>query len=158
MAKSQHVALIRQRAVSACLKTFDERALSFGKADCVKLAALALRKQGVTVPLLRGVRYGSKTRALSALKATGCVDLCAAVDRLGLVRLEGEPGETAPARTWPGDLIAMPAGKDDPFGASLCVVHTAGARRVIGLFEDKVFRVVKPDLALCLAAWRVSRG
>ncbi len=150
--------LARQRAVSACLKKFDGRTLAYGKADCVKLAALALRKQGVAVPLFRGVQYRSLTGAVRALKASGCCDLIAAVDVLGLARLEGEPGEAAAARTWAGDLIAMPAPDEDPFGASLMVVHTAGARRVIGFDGEGVIRVVEPDLDLCVAAWRVSGG
>jgi hypothetical protein len=150
--------LARQRAVSACLKKFDGRPQAFGKADCVKLTALALRKQGVAVPLLRGVQYRSLTGAVRALEATGCCDLIAAVDALGLARLEGEPGEPAPARTWAGDVIAMPVPDEDPFGASLMVVHTAGARRVIGFDGEGVIRVVEPDLNLCIAAWRVSGG
>ncbi len=151
MAKPEHGALVRQRAVSACLKKFDGRARKFGSADCVKLAALALRKQRVSVPLLRGVQYRSLTAAVRALESTGCADLCEAVDALGLARIP-------PAMTWPGDLIAMPVPDEDPFGASLCVVHTAGARRVLGMYEDGVIRVLQPDLTKALAAWRVANG
>jgi len=151
MEKAEHIMLVRQRAVSVCVKRFNERALAFGSNDCVKMAALALRKQRVTVPLLRGVQYRSKTKALSALKASGCIDLVDAVDRMGFVRI-------APAMTWPGDLIAMPASDGDPFGCSLCVVHTAGASRVLAVHEDRVIRVIEPDLSKCLAAWRVSNG
>ncbi|XBQ15795.1 MAG: hypothetical protein ABL308_12660 [Oceanicaulis sp.] len=151
MKKGVHPAAARQRAVSACLKKFDERALSFGKADCVRLAALALRKQGVAIPLLKGVQYRTRVGAMKALAASGFSDLCAAVDALGLARI-------APASAWPGDLIAMPTPDGDPFGASLMVVHTAGARRVIGLDGHGVFRVVAPDLSCCLAAWRVDHG
>lgn len=151
MAKPEHGALVRQRAVAACLKKFDGRARKFGQADCVKLAALALRKQRVAVPLLRGVQYRSLTSAVRALQDTGCADLCEAVDALGLARI-------APAMTWPGDLIAMPVPDDDPFGASLMVVHTAGARRVLGFDGHGTIRVVQPDLKACLAAWRVSHG
>jgi hypothetical protein len=151
MAKPEHNSLVRQRAVSACLKKFDERPRKFGSADCVKLAALALRKQRVAVPLLRGVQYRSLTSAVRALEATGCADLCEAMDALGLSRI-------GPAMTWPGDILAMPVPDEDPFGASLMVVHTAGARRVLGFDGHGVIRVVQPDLTCCLAAWRVANG
>lgn len=143
-----HPLLIRAEALRACEAKFLTRPLRWGATDCVKLAALAMRKQGHTVGPLKGVRYRSKAGALKAFRTAGYGDLCAAVDATGLARI-------APAMTLPGDLLAMRAPDDDPFGASIAVVHTGAARRLIGLDGQSTFRVVIPDLSFVLAAWRV---
>ena len=147
---SEHHLLRRQRAVEACLKRFNGKALAWGRDDCVKLAALALRKQGVAVPLLKGVRYSSAATALRRLRALGHDDLAAAMDATGLARI-------APAQAWPGDIVALPTPDDDPFGASLMVVVTAGCSRLLGLDGHGRFFVIKPANQF-LAAWRVQRG
>lgn len=151
MTKPLPVLIKRQRAVEACEKKFVNRKRKFGETDCVRLAALALRKQGVAVPALRNLRYKSIKGAADALLDVGYSNLIEAVDDLGFASI-------APLSTLPGDLIAMPVPDEDPFGASLMVVHTAGAKRVIGFDGFGVLRVVVPDLSVCVKAWRVSRG
>lgn len=149
MSDKQHPMMIRRAAVDACAKKFLDRPKKWGERDCVKLAALALRKQGFgIIQPLKGVRYRTKTSGMKRFKESGFSDLVAAVDELGLQQI-------APAMTLPGDLIAVKAPEDDPFGASLMVVHTGAARRLIGLNDDGIFRVVIPDMDYVLAAWRV---
>lgn len=143
-----HPMLKRTQAVDACSKRFLNAPLKWGSTDCVKLAALAMRKQGHTVTPLKGVRYRSKTSALKAFKASGFDSLVAGVDATGLTRI-------APAMTLPGDLIALRTPDDDPFGASVGVVHTGAARRLITLDGEGTFRVTVPDLDYVVAAWRV---
>lgn len=147
--KKTSALLLRQRAVSACLTRFEGVPLIWGKTDCVRLCALALRKQGHAVPLLKGVRYSSEQTALRRFKEQKIETLCDAVDALGLVRI-------APAMALPGDLIAMPPGEGNPFGAALGVIHTAASRRIIAASDDTLeFRVLAPDLSQALCVWRV---
>jgi phosphomannomutase len=143
-----HKLIKRQRTVEAVAKKFVDRRRKYGEVDCVRLSALALRKGGHTIPALRNQRYKSIKGARDALHSAGYSTLIEAVDDMGLA-------EIAPLSTLPGDLIAMPVPDDDPFGASLMVVHTAGAKRVIGFDGDGSIRVVVPDLSACLKAWRV---
>ena len=149
--KAENALLARQRAVSACLKRFEGAPLIWGKTDCVRLCALALRKQGHAVPLLKGVRYSSEQTALRRFKEQKIESLCDAVDALGLVKI-------APAMALPGDLLALPTPEGDAFKASLMVVHTPAARRVIGLDGLGSFAVLVPNLDLTLACWRVPHG
>lgn len=149
--KQTNALLARQRAVSACVNRFVGRPLVWGKTDCVKLCALALRKQGHPVPLLKGVRYSSEQTALRRFKEQKLSSLCDAVDALGLVKI-------AAAMAMPGDLIALPTPEGDAFKASLMVVHTPAARRVIGLDGQGAFAVLVPSLELTLACWRVPHG
>ena len=147
--KAESALLVRQRAVSACLHRFEGAPLIWGKTDCVRLCALALRKQGHAVPLLKGVRYSSEQTALRRFREQKIESLCEAVDALGLVRI-------APAMALPGDLIAMPPGEGNPFGAALGVIHTPAARRIIAASDDThEFRVLAPDLSQALCVWRV---
>lgn len=140
---TEHHLLRRQRAVEACLKRFNGKALAWGRDDCVKLAALALRKQGVAVPLLKGVRYSSATTALRRLRALGHDDLAAAMDATGLARI-------APAQAWPGDIVALPT-DDEHWGCALTVAVNNG--RVLGFFDGEC-QPVQPMKYQC--AWRVA--
>lgn len=143
MANDGHNLLLRQRAVKACLDRFAGQPLEWGRRDCVKLAALALRKQGVPVPLLKGVRYSSAATGLRRLQELDHADLAAAVDATGLPRI-------APAMAWPGDLVALPS-DEERWGCALTVAVNNG--RVLGVF-DGVFQIVQPlDF---ITAWRVS--
>jgi len=140
---TEHHLLRRQRAVDACLKRFNGQPLLWGREDCVKLAALALRKQGVAVPLLKGVRYSSAATALRRLKALGHDDLVAAMDATGLARI-------APAQAWPGDIVALPT-DDERWGCALTVAVNNG--RVLGFFNG----ACQPIQPLSLqSAWRVA--
>ncbi|MFT6460703.1 MAG: hypothetical protein ACJA0Y_000192 [Maricaulis maris] len=141
--------LVRQRAVDACLKRFAGQALRWGRTDCVKLTALALRKQGVSVPQLKGLRYRSALGAAKALEATGHDNLLAAMDATGLARI-------APAAAWPGDIVGLPS-DDDRFDVALTVCVSPGSTRLLSLDGAGRFGVIKPSSLFC-GAWRVSNG
>jgi hypothetical protein len=131
---------------------FREKKRQYGSVDCVKSTVFVLRKAGVKIPFLKGKTYGSRATAKAILEQTGCATLVDCMDALGLTRI-------APLATLPGDIIALPVPEGDPFGASLLIVHTAGAHRVFGFDpQDSRFRVGVPELAACLAAWRVPHG
>jgi len=141
--------LVRQRAVDACLKRFAGQALRWGRTDCVKLTALALRKQGVSVPQLKGLRYRSALGAAKALEATGHDNLLAAMDATGLARI-------APAAAWPGDIVGLPS-DDDRFDVALTVCIAPGSNRVLSLDGAARFGVVRPS-GMFTGAWRVANG
>jgi hypothetical protein len=130
-------------AAQACIDRFDGKAFAYGKRDCVLLAAHLLRARGVKTTPLKGVRYSTLAGAVKALRRTGCADLPAAIDALGLVRI-------APARAVTGDLIAMPSDDGCPFGCALAVA--AGNGRAFGFFEGVGQSVVPREY---VAAWRV---
>ncbi len=142
---SPHDLLRRKAAADACVRRFAGKPLRWGQTDCVKLAALAMRKQGVTVPLLRGVRYSSEATALRRLRELGFDCLSAAMDATGLVRI-------APARALPGDIVGLPSLRPD-WDVALCVAGNNGT--VFGfLGEDRKGQSVRPLKTVC--AWRVA--
>ncbi|WP_270374993.1 DUF6950 family protein [Marinicauda sp. Alg238-R41] len=152
MAKSENALLVRQRVVRACLDRFDKKPRQYGSVDCVKSTAFVLRKAKVKIPMLKGKTYGSRGKAKALLDETGYACLVECIDALGLERI-------APLATLPGDIIALPVPDSDPFGASLFIVHTAGAHRAFGFDPmTSCFEVGLPDLSACLAAWRVPHG
>lgn len=150
--KPENPLLARDRAVRACVERFNKKRRQYGSVDCVKCTAMVLRSAKVKIPFLKGKTYGTKKRAAELLRATGHESLVECMDALGLERI-------APAATLPGDVIALPVPEDDPFGASLLIVHTSGARRAFG-FDPLThqFEVGIPDLSICMAAWRVPHG
>lgn len=150
--KSENALLVRQRAVAACLKRFDKKQRQYGAVDCVKSTAMVLRAAKVKIPMLKGKTYGSRGKAKALLAETGYATLVDCLDALGLERI-------APLASLPGDILALPVPDDDPFGASLFIVHTAGAHRAFGFDPmTSCFEVGVPDLSACFAAWRVPFG
>jgi len=150
MARSAAEPIRRMAAVEACVQRFVGARLEWGKADCVKLAALSLRKQGVAVPLLKGVRYRSARAAYKRLREQGFETLLDAMDATGCARI-------APASIWPGDIVGLPVAEDQPWGCALAVA--AGNSRLISLDGAGAFAVVAPVPACPpLTAWRVSHG
>ena len=143
---SQHIDLnARTRAVKACKQKFENQCLDWGRADCVKLAALAMLKQGITGPLLRGVRYSSEATALKRLQDMNCASLGAAMDATGLVRI-------APARALPGDILGLPSLSPD-WDVALAIVETN--RAAFGFFgPDHRGQSIRPLEIVC--AWRVA--
>lgn len=133
----------RQRAAQAAIDTFLNQPLRWGGADCVRMTRFHLHKLGVSVPLLKGVRYRSEARARAELTALGFDTLLTAVDATGFVRI-------APAMAWCGDIIALPTAPDAPFDIALNIA--VGNGRLLGLHQGK-FCIVQP--ALFTAAWRV---
>ncbi len=127
--------------------------MQFGSADCVRLAAHAMHKLNVPVPLLKGVRYRSELGAAKALNAAGFADLAEAMDAMGFARI-------APAMAWPGDIVAGRSRDDGPFRYALSVVHEYGAKRTIAFGPNGFCGVGTPDLTNPddVFAWRVSHG
>ena len=144
---SKHPMLVRTEAVDACAAKFLNHPMKWGVRDCVKLGALAMRKQKRPVAPLKGARYKTEIGALKFMKSSGFDNLVQAVDATGLVRI-------APAMTLPGDLVAVRV-DDNPFGVSIAVVHTGSCRRLLFLDSDRIFRIGVPDLSYIAAAWRV---
>ncbi len=148
MSKKKPVLLDRQRATQVCVDRYLGQPLDFKRHDCVRLARLALVKQGVKVGLLKGLRWGSYAGAVKALKASGFKDLIEGMDATGCPRI-------APAMAWPGDIVALPSPEKDPFGCSLMIALENG--RLLGLDGQGSFAVIQPA-GLYVTAWRVSRG
>lgn len=78
---------------------------AWGKHDCVRLAAHALRGLGYKPRLSRAGRYSTALGAMKALKRTGFACIEDALDDLGLARL---PWTYA----LPGDVVALPSGQE----------------------------------------------
>ena len=142
-----HDIVIRMEAVQAAADKFVDKPLEWGRIDCVKLAALVMRKQGVPVRLLKGVRYTNPETALRKMRKMGFDDLNAAMDATGLARI-------APASAIVGDIVS--ARSETTFGQALLVV--AGSGRLLGFDGDHICRVIVPRWLGDEAAWRVSRG
>ena len=78
----------RVAAVEATIARFDGLPLTYGKDDCARMVAFALRKQGARVALLKAGQYSSKLGAAKALKKLGeafASGLVAALRAQGLV-------------------------------------------------------------------------
>ena len=129
------------RAAQACIDRFSGKAYEPGKRDCAILAAHLLHQYGVSVPVMKGLRYSTEAGAIKALKRTGCRDIIEAVDALGLQRI-------APAAARTGDIVGLPC--DGPWGCALTVA--VGNGRVFG-FLDGIAQVQIPSAFT--AAWRV---
>ena len=129
------------RAAQACIDRFAGKAYEPGKRDCAVLAAHLLHQYGVAVPIMKGLKYSTEAGALRALKRTGCKDIVAAVDSLGLERI-------APAAARTGDLVGLPS--EGPFGCALTVA--VGNGRLFG-FVEGMGHVFQPKSYV--AAWRV---
>jgi len=130
------------RAAQACIDRFDGKAYEPGKRDCAILAAHLLHQYGLPVPIMKGLKYSTEIGAARALKRTGCCDLIAAVNTLGLQQI-------APAATRTGDLVGIPC-EGGPWGCALTVA--VGNGRVFGFFNGAA-HCFEP-LAF-VAAWRV---
>ena len=148
---SQHIDLnARTRAVTACKRKFAGQYLDWGNTDCVKLAALALRKQGVPARILKGVRYSSERTALRRLSEMGFGSLSDAMDATGLVRVP-------PSRALPGDIVALPAAGQSALDVSLMVCVSAGSKELLGLDGAGRFAIIRPA-GQFVAGWRVQDG
>lgn len=135
--------LRRQRAAQATVDRFRGVPFAYGKNDCARLAAFALRQMGHKPALAKAGSYSSALGATRALKRLGHDDLASALDALGLLRIP-------PIAALPGDLIMLPA--DGPFGGALAMA--VGNGRVIGYHEDAAGAEILHPLQY-IAAWRV---
>lgn len=135
--------LRRQRAAQATVDRFRGVPFAYGKNDCARLAAFALRQMGHKPGLAKAGSYSSALGAARALKRLGHVDLASALDALGLLRIP-------PIATLPCDLILLPG--VGPFGGSLTVA--VGNGRVLGYHLDAPPADILQPVEY-IAAWRV---
>ena len=129
----------RVAAVEATIARFEGRPLKYGRDDCTRMVAFALRRLGVRTPLLKAGSYSSALGAAKAMKRMGFDTLDQAVDAIGLPRI-------APAMCLPGDIIALPA---EQHGVALMLA--VGNGRAFGYFDGR-FQVGQP--LMFDAAWR----
>lgn len=117
---------------------FKDKPLIYGRDDCARMVAFALKRQGLKISLLAGGRYSTPLGAAKALKALGHKTLLDAVD----TRLDRIP----PAACLAGDILALPA---ESFGGALMLA--VGNGRAFGYFEGR-FQVGQP--LLFVTGWR----
>ena len=133
----------RAAAAEACRQRFYGKAYDPGARDCLKLANHALIKMGHGSGVVKGLRYSTEAQGYRLMRKAGFASLPEGLDAKGLPRI-------APAAALQGDLIAMDAGEDNPFGASLMVAMSDGL--VLG-FSEGICSTWRP-LAY-QAAWRL---
>jgi hypothetical protein len=104
----------RAAAAEACFQRFNGKTYAPGKRDCVKLATHALIKMGHGSGPMKGLVYASEAQGYRLMRKAGFKNLIEALDARGLPRI-------APAMARQGDIIAMEAGEDNPFGAALSI-------------------------------------
>jgi len=92
---------IRVAAAEATFAAYEGKRFVWGRHDCVRLAAHALRGLGYKPRLSRGGAYASALGAAKALKRTGFVSIEAALDDLGLARVSW-------SYAMAGDIVALP--------------------------------------------------
>lgn len=135
--------LRRQRAAQATVDRFRGVPFAYGKNDCARLAAFALRQMGYKPGLAKAGSYSSALGAARALKRLGHDDLASVLDGLGLLRIP-------PLAALPGDLIMLPG--EGPFGGALAMA--VGNGRVLSYHEDlDGAEIVQP--IEYVAAWAV---
>lgn len=113
----------RVEAVQATIDRFRDKPLKLGTDDCVRMAAFALRKQGVRASLLKAGSYSSEVGARRVMKRLGYETLADAVDALGLPRI-------APAMALPGDILSLRSKEGD-----VALTVAVGNGRVLGFWE-----------------------
>lgn len=113
----------RVAAVQATIDRFRDKPLKLGTDDCVRMAAFALRKQGVRASLLKAGSYSSEVGARRVMKRLGYETLADAVDALGLPRI-------APAMALPGDILSLRSKEGD-----VALTVAVGNGRVLGFWE-----------------------
>lgn len=134
----------RVAAVEATIARFDGLPLTYGKDDCARMVAFALRKQGARVALLKAGQYSSKLGAAKALKKLGHESIVDALDAALPAR------RIAPAACLPGDIMSLPA---EAFGGALFLA--IGNGRAFGYFDGR-FQVGQP--LTWDTAWRSIDG
>ena len=136
----------RARAAQAVRDKFMGKPLIIGKYDCVKMVRFNLVKMGVQKHLPPAVRWSSSASGLRRMAEQGHGSLIEALDAVPALL------PTAPARLWPGDVLALQAREDDPFGAALFVA--LGNRKFLGWGEgSSTCGIITPRAFV--KAWRV---
>jgi hypothetical protein len=136
-----HHMIARRDAAQAALDRFAGKPFTWGKYDCVRLAAFAARQLGHKVNLLKAGPYGTEVEARAALAKAGYASLEAALD--------ARFPRIAPAAALPGDIVAV-EGKE---GDWPCLMVALGNGATVGFHEGeaRLLRTLKP-----LLAWRVD--
>ncbi|WP_088183574.1 DUF6950 family protein [Sphingobium sp. Z007] len=132
----------RAAATQATMARFRDQPFTWGRWDCVRMAAFHLRQLGHRPGLGRGGAYKTALGAKAALRRAGHDDLAAALDAM-MPRI-------APAQALVGDLIMCPG--TDGFGGGIAIA--VGNGRMFGYHEDSPCAVVQQPLEF-LGAWRV---
>ena len=136
-------------AAQACVDRFGDALLDYKSADCVRLARLALVKQGVSVKPLKGLRWSSYRGALKALKESGFDTLADGMDATGCARI-------APAMAVAGDVVCLPVSEDSPWGAALFVCVGNGKHLGFVNAGEAGIRCAVASVAKFETAWRVA--
>jgi len=131
--------ITRAAAAEATVAQLDGKAFEWGRCDCVRMAALHVRRLGHRVALMKAGEYRNELGAVRALKRAGFDRLEDALD----ARFQRIP----PAFALVGDLIGLPSDGDWP---ALTVQLSHG--RVFGFMEGRA-GVMHPKAFV--AAWRV---
>ena len=134
----------RIAAAESAIARFAGQPFAWGRRDCLRLVAHALRELGHAPPLRDAGDYRTLLGARRALKRTGHATLDAWVDAWGLQRIP-------PAAALPADVLAFPS--EHPSLPALAIVLSNG--RVLGYVEQlgvatsvMVNRAIPP-----IAAW-----
>ncbi|KTT70171.1 DUF6950 family protein [Sphingomonas sanguinis] len=135
--------LRRQRAAQATVDRFRGVPFAYGKNDCARLAAFALRQMGHKPGLAKAGSYSSALGAARALKRLGHDDLASALDALGLLRIP-------PIAALPSDLVMLPG--VGAFGGAIAMA--VGNGRVLGYHEDLGGADILEPIEF-VGAWRI---
>ena len=92
----------RVAAAEAAVARFAGQPFAWGRNDCLRIVAFALRELGHAPPLRMAGNYKTLLGAHRALKRTGHATLDGWVDAWGLLRIP-------PAAALPGDVLAFPS-------------------------------------------------
>lgn len=134
----------RVATAQACVDRFSGQPFKWGKNDCVRVAAMAVRRLGITPMLAKAGSYASERGAMRALVRSGHSDLLEAMDAHGFARI---PASSA----WPADIVALES--PGAFGAALAVY--LGGGNYLGCLEGEENIVIfRRDEFL--TAWRVA--
>ena len=133
----------RQQAAQAAVDRFKGQPWELGKNDCVRMAALVLRKMGHKPQLGKAGSYTTGPGALRALNRAGFTSLADALDALGLERI-------APAAARVADIIMVPG--EAPLDGALTIA--VGNGRVLGFHEDLAAAEILHPVEF-VGAWRL---
>lgn len=138
--------MVRRRdAAQATLDAYRGKPLAYGRHDCARMAAMALRHLGYKPGLAKAGAYNSAAGALRALKRRGFDSLPAALDAIGLPRIAFAAG-------LPADIVQLRSdGHLDALGVLL------GNGRVLAFSpHDGRAGVAQLNADDVLCCWKVS--
>ena len=107
----------RVPAAESAIAHFSGKPFEWGRYDCLRMVAHALREMGHAPPLRAAGKYATLLGAHRALKRTGFATLQDWVDAWGLRRI-------TPAMAMTGDILALPS--EIPTMPALGLVLSAG--------------------------------